>query len=251
MSDDLTDDGSSLSVAPREESSMANDETRDFLGLHSAVEHSDLQDATFDGSSRLVLGDVAAGDPGFVWNYVTDRYARRLHLFAELMLGPKLRMRYTADDLVQETMLKTMKALGEFEYRRPGCFFRWLCTNVRRTALDWNRRADARGGGDVGADQDDDGFQAHLVEADGRAGPATLVRSQDMLQTLLESLEDPRLPRMYAEVLIPLVIEGRDPVEVAAERDVSTETLRRQKNRGLEKWRAILKEKGIEYDTML
>ena len=81
------------------------------------------------------------------------------------------------------------------------------------------------------------------------SGPKTLAQSGDELSKIRKSLD--KLPRLYREVLVALIVEERDPHEVARERNVTLDTLRKQKNRGLERWREDLDSDGLDPGAVL
>ncbi|MEZ6197170.1 MAG: sigma-70 family RNA polymerase sigma factor [Planctomycetota bacterium] len=167
------------------------------------------------------------------WTYLFDRYQTRARLYAECRIGPKLRGQATVDDLMQEVWLKTCRGIGDFEYQGPDSFYRWICLNIRRVAADLGRGVRPEVGA-VGEDGEE-----LLAEAPAAGpGPRTEVGGVDVVSLLRDALAD--VPELFREVLVEVYLEGRDRAEVAAERGLKRETLKKQLQRGLEKWRESL-----------
>lgn len=192
----------------------------------------------FDGSSHLHIH--RAREDASVWGYLHERYHARLLIFSDYLLGPKLRKRFTPEDLAQEAWLRVFKSFDKFEYRDAGSLYRWLCTQCRRIAAEWARRKSS---------DEKDATTAVDDKSTGSPGPKTLAQSGDDLSRMRRSLD--KLPRLYREVLVALIIEERDPREVAEERNVTLDTLRKQKNRGLERWREDLDSDGLDPGAVL
>ena len=64
----------------------------------------------------------------------------------------------------------------------------------------------------------------------------------DELTAALESV-----PELYRSVLIAVHLEGQAPADVAAEREVKVDTIRKQVARGIEHWRRALGGDPLRY----
>ena len=71
--------------------------------------------------ARAKAGDRSAYDGLFALA------ADRARLFVRLRLGPALREKLDADDVLQEAYLEAHRAFGSFRYQGDGAFTRWLC----------------------------------------------------------------------------------------------------------------------------
>lgn len=187
-------------------------------------------------SSFHFIRDAQQSGSQDAWVLIYERYYTRALLYSELQLGPELRKYYSAEDLIQEVWLRLVKAIEQFDYRGKDSFFAWLCQHIRWVAASWGRKSRPNV---VDSNHDDTVSSAGMDKYGTKEpGPRTLVGGKDVVAMLRESLE--KVPELYREVLVEVLIEGRDRSEVAYERGEKSETLRKQVNRGLEKWRESL-----------
>ncbi|MEZ6196741.1 MAG: RNA polymerase sigma factor [Planctomycetota bacterium] len=228
-------------------------EDRDLFSQHSQIPEFRGGDDSFDGTSKYIFDRAGEMSVNELWEKLTERYQRRLVLFADLQIGPSLRGYTTAEDVVQEVFLKVLRFTGTFEWRGRGSFFRWLCKKVREHVIDTRRKMDTRKGADAGYDgpSDESGHSPISRMSDDHAGPVTEVGGRDYVSRVRDTLERPELGTLYREVLVLLVVEGRESREVAEERGVSVDVLRRQKNRAKKIWRDLLEAEGLEPDELL
>ncbi len=115
----------------------------------------------------------------------------RLEAYAHARLGPTLRSRVEVDDVVQDTMVRALDSLGDFESRASGSFGAWLCRiaeNVIRNLA--AHHGAARRNADAEVDR------ASRVLAGARttaAGPMTRAADHDEFRALgaaLDGLDD-------------------------------------------------------------
>jgi RNA polymerase sigma-70 factor (ECF subfamily) len=71
------------------------------------------------------------------------RHLPPLEAFVRLRMGPALRARLTAPDLVQSVCREVLEDLGGFEYRGEGAFRHWLYTRAQNKLLEKHRYVDA------------------------------------------------------------------------------------------------------------
>ncbi|MCA9322093.1 MAG: sigma-70 family RNA polymerase sigma factor [Planctomycetes bacterium] len=184
----------------------------------------------FDGSSRLFINRARESPDAPEWFDLDQRYRQSLMRRADAILGPQLKKYHTVEDLVQEAWGRAYASLGDFEYQGPGSLFNWLCLLMRRIAAEWGRGREGKLGQKMGGATP----SAIGTLEDERPGPKTNAFKADDVDQLCASLNNPSLPRLYREVLTALYIDKRPSAEVARSRGVSLDTLRRQKNRGIQ-----------------
>src|SRR5438094_101704 len=86
-----------------------------------------------------------------------EHYRAYLHLLARLRMGPRLRSKADASDIVQVTLLKAHQALDKFRGRDPGEMAAWLRQILARTIADLGR--------DLGRERRDVGRERSLEAA--------------------------------------------------------------------------------------
>ena len=172
-----------------------------------------------------------------VWNALHERYRRRILVYAHYRLGPELRRLCDPEDVVNEAWMRIVTAWNEFDYRGPDSLFHWLCLQVRRVILDRRRKHDRRA--PSVDDGDDPPLPPDVVDVtEPGAGPRTQVMQRDLQDRLTGALET--VPEIYRQVLVAVILEGQAPGDVAVERGMKTDTVRKQLSRGLEHWRQAL-----------
>ncbi|MCA8970000.1 MAG: sigma-70 family RNA polymerase sigma factor [Planctomycetes bacterium] len=72
-----------------------------------------------------------SGDARALENLLVN-FLPELHAFCRLNLGDRLAARESTEDIVQSTCREVLLALGDFEYRGPAQFRRWLFLHVLR-----------------------------------------------------------------------------------------------------------------------
>ena len=106
-------------------------------------------DSDFDATLRLVRaaqdGDAGALDDLF------RRYLPRVRQIVALRVGRRLRQMMDVEDLVQNSLLRVLSSLKDFEARSEARFRNWLATCVEREIVDSLRTEtrQKRGGGAV------------------------------------------------------------------------------------------------------
>ena len=93
---------------------------------------------TFSLVARAARGDLNAE------NKLVERYWQALRRWAHGRLPPTARERGDTEDLVQVTLLKTLKGLGTFEPQREGAFTSYLHRILLNQIRDEIRRASRR-----------------------------------------------------------------------------------------------------------
>lgn len=92
---------------------------------------------TLDLVRRAQEGDCVA------LNDLCARYIGRIHLMARARLGPLLRRRFESLDIAQDTILRVLTGLGQFECRSDATFLNWVSRLVENTIRDQDDHAKA------------------------------------------------------------------------------------------------------------
>ncbi|MEZ5967116.1 MAG: sigma-70 family RNA polymerase sigma factor [Planctomycetota bacterium] len=71
------------------------------------------------------------------------RHLPPLEAFVRLRMGPALRARLTAPDLVQSVCREVLEDLGDFQFRGEAAFRHWLYTRAQNKLLEKRRYVDA------------------------------------------------------------------------------------------------------------
>lgn len=105
--------------------------------------------------SALLLGRARAGDPQAL-NALYQRYLSPLQRWARGRLPPWARSLADTDDMVQDTLLRSLRGVDAFEAHRTGAFLCYLREGVLNRMRDEMRRAKHRplAGGTAGAAAD-------------------------------------------------------------------------------------------------
>src|SRR4051812_10723278 len=86
--------------------------------------------STFALLERAKVGDERALSQAF------EKYRRRLAVLVYFKLSTSAREFSEVEDLVQETLLRGFRDLGDFSYQSPGGFLRWLSSIADHVIID-------------------------------------------------------------------------------------------------------------------
>jgi RNA polymerase sigma-70 factor (ECF subfamily) len=187
--------------------------------------------STFALIDRIRNGDSAAFSPLF------EEYRRRLAVLAHYRIAPELRARIETDDVLQEVFARAFHDIGNFSYREPGAFLRWLSRIMDHVIADMarfegrqKRRAEAivRFRSDSNPEGPD--------PVDTRTPTKLLAEKEDLL-ALLEKLNS--LPNDYRDVIIWTKIECLSTGEVAERLGKSREATALLLHRALKRFRSL------------
>lgn len=163
-------------------------------------------------------------------NELFSRYYERVLAVVCLRLGPKLRAKVEAQDVVQEVFMNSLQGLGNFVYRSEGDFFHWLCKMVENRIRDqadyfaaqkrdmgrevplWPRRPSA------------ESLYGPLRELATTTSPATRAAQAESARRLQAAID--ALPSLQREALILVRYEGLSLAEAGAHLDRSGDALR-------------------------
>ncbi len=156
--------------------------------------------------SQLVQQMLAGDERAFTTFFET--YFPRVYRFALPRLG---RNTDVAKDVVQATLIKAMRKLGDF--RGEAALFTWLCQICRREIAD-HVRTQRRHSEKVVLIEDSDEVRAALESIEAPASDDPLRRADSAeLKRLVHAVLD-RLPSRYGEALEWKYVEGRSVEEI-------------------------------------
>ena len=88
-------------------------------------------------SVTILIPIIKAGDQA-AWQQLCNKFRAALkNKASKLLLGSKIEQKVTAEDLVQETLLKAWRARDSFTGKTTAQLAKWLMTICRNTFLDW------------------------------------------------------------------------------------------------------------------
>jgi RNA polymerase sigma factor (sigma-70 family) len=189
-----------------------------------------------DASSELVIRHLVKSPRSQnAWRAIMQRYEARILAYAAKKMGPKLRARVSAEDVVADAWLRILRDFGDFEYRERGSLFAWLCKQVFRVIADYARALERHPeGASIDAARDDSsGSGIAIPEPD--SGPSSQVSRRDLQEHLRRALDKVHAP--YKEVLYAYHFEDKTRLEIAAELGRNPNTVSQQLKRGLVLWR--------------
>jgi RNA polymerase sigma-70 factor (ECF subfamily) len=142
----------------------------------------------------------------------------------------------TAEDLVQETLIRAYRAVDRFDGRRPRA---WLLTILRNTWKNMNRRARP-----LFADDPEELLdRAPARGADGRTGAEEQVIDAAFDQQLAQALTD--LAPIHQEVVLLVDVDGLSYQETADVLGVPTGTVMSRLHRARRQLRDRLQQEGF------
>ena len=145
------------------------------------------------------------------------RIRGRLEMWISLRMGPLLRSRLSADDVLQETMLQAYRSLGGFTARGPGSFRRWIISVAENRLRDLHRyhaaqrRDPAREAQAAARNEDESGMLQRLE--DSGASPPSEVDRKALVNRLVDGIQ--RLPDELKEIIILRSVEERTYKDIA------------------------------------
>ncbi len=138
-----------------------------------------------EGLDELSLRRAQRGDER-AWRDLIERYQGAVHALVWRLLAG--RARHRAEDLVQETFVRVLRALPKFDPAGPASLSTWILTIVTRLVLNELRRPDmqALDGEPLGAERTDRDAERARLAAAIAAGVAELPEGQRAVLVLRE-----------------------------------------------------------------
>ncbi len=85
-------------------------------------------------STEVLVERARQGDQA-AFGMLVERYRERLRGFVHTRMGVGVHAESDANDIVQETSLRALEALEEFQWQSEPLFFRWLCGIAKNAIL--------------------------------------------------------------------------------------------------------------------
>lgn len=196
-----------------------------------------------DEHEEQLVAKLRAGDTDALAQYLVVRN-RHLLAFIERQLGPALRRKLEADDILQEVSIEAVRSLGKIDLseRDP---FSWLCQVAERRIIDAHRRffeAQKRDAGREASLGSPGGDSQHAAIVDLLAASMTTASqafSRNLREVkLMEALA--KLPDDQREALRLRYIEGLPSKEIAERIGKSDGAVRVMLTRSLGKLQDLL-----------
>ncbi len=163
-----------------------------------------------------------------------EKSRRRLAVLIHFKLAP--RDSADAEDVLQETCLRALRAIDRFQYQSPGSFVRWLSSIAEHVIVDRARyrSRECRAGEEVPFRSASNPLGPE--PADSRT-PSRLFAQEEAMQRLLDRLA--ALPENYREAILMAKIEGLSTAEMAERLGKSREEVSQLVFRAVKRFRAI------------
>jgi RNA polymerase sigma-70 factor (subfamily 1) len=165
--------------------------------------------------SRVWIERAAAGDHVALQKLLA-LYHPRLEARLLRKLEPKLRAKYSADDILQEVYLEVFQQVGTFRYKGSASFYHWLCSILDHKLVDLHRAFHARArdvSREVHPHGDKDTSYDRLVDQLPRDSitPSRIVGREELLDLLPQGLAC--LPEDHRRVLELRYLQGKSLAE--------------------------------------
>jgi RNA polymerase sigma-70 factor (ECF subfamily) len=182
-------------------------------------------------SSFDLVEKVKGGDRD-AFSGLFEKYRRRLWLLIHYKLGADLRATCEVDDILQETLLRAFRDIGQFRYRTPGSFLSWLAAIADHVMIDAARYQgrERRRAAEVVPLADG------AEPADTRT-PSRLLAQKESVAALLARLD--ALPEDYRQAILLAKIEGLSTGELAERLGKSREAAALLLHRAVKRFRAL------------
>lgn len=166
--------------------------------------------------ARARAGDQRAFDALF------ERVAERALAYIRARLGPRLRGKVEAVDVLQEAYVTAFGKLDDFAYRGPGSFAAWVCRIAGHVVAD---AADHFGALKRRSPDGTRNVTALIDRARSRTGPATAAERAEQLERLEAALDE--LADDERQALLLRYFHERTLDEVAEELGLHVSAVRR------------------------
>lgn len=187
--------------------------------------------STFGLIERFRQGDQEA------FTSLFEKYRRRMAVLIHYKLSPERRSFDEVDEVLQETFLAAFQDLGQFEYRSPGSFMRWLSRIADHVIADMARfqnRQKRRPAELLPFRSDSNPKGAEPVDT---RTPSALLSQRESVEHLLNNLN--ALPEQYREIIMLAKIEGLTTEEMAEHFGKSREAVALLLHRAIQRFREI------------
>ncbi len=191
-----------------------------------------------DIRTTLTLVQKAKAGEGEALNLLFDRYVPRILRIVRMRIGSGLRGRMESMDVVQDVMIRAIRAFDQFEAKDEAAFLHWiskLVQNEIRDLADYHNAEKRNVGREVTASNESTDNRSVLsqIPADSMYRPSFQVRlKEDVLQ--LETALD-QLPEKQKEVIIMRQYEGMSFKDIGEKIECSEDAARMQFARAMDR----------------
>ena len=173
-------------------------------------------------STEVLIERARQGDQA-AFGMLVERYHERLLRFVHTRIGAHIHAEPDAEDIVQETCLRALEALEEFQWQSEPLFFRWLCGIAKNAILHCATRKKRREAlGDT-------------VREKSSASPSRVLRRDERFERLEDAFS--QLPAEQRDVLRLARLEGLAFPEIARRLNRRPEAVRQIAVRALRRLR--------------
>lgn len=193
---------------------------------------------TDDIRTTLTLVHKAKAGEGDALNLLFDRYIPRVLWIVRMRIGSGLRGRMESMDIVQEVMIRAIKAFDQFEAKDEAAFLHWISKLVQNEICDLAdyHKAEKRNVAKEVSNRDESTATRSVLSqlpADSIYRPSFQVRlKEDVLQ--LEAALD-QLPEKQREIVIMRQYEGMSFRDIGEKIGSSEDAARMQFARAMDK----------------
>jgi RNA polymerase sigma-70 factor (ECF subfamily) len=186
-------------------------------------------------SSHGLVERVKQGD-GEGFSRLLEKYHSRLAVLIHYRLGRDMLSLVDVDDILQETLLRAFRDIGQFQYRSPGSFMNWLARIADHVIADLARsQARHKRAGDLVR------FRSPSnpcgPEPADFMTPSRIFAENETLARLIEMLT--LLPDNYRTVLLMAKIEGLSTAEIAQRLVKSNQAIALLLHRAVQRFRVL------------
>lgn len=190
-------------------------------------------------SSHGMVNRVQQGDQD-AFSRLFEKYRAPLAVIIYYQMGANTRRDADVDDILQETLLRAFRDIGQFQYRSPGSFLRWLARIAGHVIADLGRSQNRhkRAGEHVRFRSDTNPGGAEPVES---ATPSRIFAENESLAVFIEKLN--LLPEEYRRVILLAKVEELTTGEIAQQLGKSNEAIALLLHRAIKRFRSLVQEK--------
>ncbi len=175
-------------------------------------------------STEVLVERARQGDQA-AFGMLVERYRERLRGFVHTRMGVGVHAESDADDIAQETSLRALEALEEFQWQGEPLFFRWLCGIAKNAILHSATRRKRR-----------EALGVKMKEKSS-ASPSRVMRRDERFERLEDAFS--QLPAEQRDVLRLARLEGLTFPEIARRLDRRPDAVRQIAVRALRRLREL------------
>ncbi|HUB79108.1 MAG TPA: sigma-70 family RNA polymerase sigma factor [Bryobacteraceae bacterium] len=186
-------------------------------------------------STFTLLEKAQAGDRE-AFSRALEKYQRRLAVLIHFKLSKRTRTFAEVDDVMQETLLRAFRDIGQFSYQARGSFLCWLSAIADHVIVDRVRYQgrERRTGEEIPFRSESNPAGPEPVDT---KTPSRLLAQKEAVERLLSRLD--ALPEDYRDAILMAKIEGLTTAEIAGRTGKSREAVALLVYRAVKRFRAL------------